>query len=501
MTRSAGVLLHPSSLPGRGIGDLGEHAHRFVDWLAGAEQSLWQVLPLVPVDEGGSPYNGLSAVGGNPFLIAPDLLVSDGLLPAEAVTTWPVDADPVDYPAVWRWKKELLAGAHRAFRSGAAPGLGSEFAAYREANAAWLEDLALFLALREHNGGAPWTAWAPELRERVPEALDGWGRELAGEVERHAFVQFLFHRQWQALRAHARSRGIRIIGDVPIFVAHDSADVWAHRELFKLDERGEPTVVAGVPPDYFSETGQRWGNPLYDWDAMQREGYRWWIQRFRLTLEQVDVVRVDHFRGFEAFWEVPATEPTAVRGIWRQGPGRALFDAVSAALGELPLIAEDLGLITPAVEALRDELALPGMRVLEFAFDGNPENPHLPANYPRRAVAYPGTHDNATAAGWWEAAPPAERRLAGEVLDVESEPVNRAAIAAVWRSEADWAIAALQDVLGLGSEARMNTPGTITGNWRWRVAPSQFTRDDQRWLGALTRATGRAYSHPHRSAL
>lgn len=493
--RASGVLLHPTSLPGRGIGSLGDAAHRFVDWLAEAGQSLWQVLPLVPVNEGGSPYNGLCAVGGNTLLVDLDVLRREGLLSAAALAAAPPpDATAVDYAALARWKGGALAEAHAALPAADAA-LRAGFDEFRHAQADWLDDLALFLALREHHGGAAWMEWPDALRRREPAALRQWTARLARDVERLAFAQYLFARQWGRLREHAAARGVRIVGDIPIFVAHDSADVWARRELFRVDEHGSAEVVSGVPPDYFSETGQRWGNPLYRWHEMRRRGYPWWKSRFRRTLEQVDVVRIDHFRGFEAFWEIPADEPTAENGAWRPGPGAALFREVERELGSLPLIAEDLGLITAEVEALRDELALPGMRVLQFGFDGDAANPHLPENYIEHAVAYPGTHDNDTVLGWWSGAEPAERARAERLFDAEALPLHWRLLRLVWASRASWAIAQLQDVLGLGSEGRMNSPGTSAGNWAWRLDDAALTPGLAARLRAETERARRLH-HP-----
>ncbi|HEX2202930.1 MAG TPA: 4-alpha-glucanotransferase [Longimicrobium sp.] len=492
-TRASGVLLHPTSLPGDGVGDLGAEAHRFVDWLAEAGQRYWQLLPLVATNEGGSPYNALSAFAGNPLLLSPQKLVEDGLLEAdEAACPESLPDDCVKFGEVDRWKGRLVRRAYGAFRAGWAPALKHAFGDYRERNRAWLDDYALFRALRDEHGGAAWTSWDAPLRRRDPDALLRAAGELREEVERHAFGQFLFDRQWSALRRHARERGVRIIGDVPIFVAHDSADVWAHPELFFLEPDGSPTVVSGVPPDYFSETGQRWGNPLYRWDAMERDGYAWWVARFRRTLEMVDVARIDHFRGFESYWEIPADEETAVNGRWVPGPGHALFRALERALGPLPLIAEDLGIITPEVDTLREALGLPGMRVLQFAFGGDdPENPHLPANYPALTVAYTGTHDNDTAAGWFRAAGADERGRLRELTDAPEAQIHWGMAEVVLRSPADVAILPLQDVLGLGSDSRMNTPGTAEGNWRWRFAEGALTPELAARLRELTRASGR----------
>jgi 4-alpha-glucanotransferase len=491
--RAAGILLHPTSLPGPGTGDLGPAAHRFLDWLFQARQSLWQVLPLVAVNEGGSPYNALSAFAGNPLLLSPAELVREGWIGEEdAVPPAGLQEEGIDFAAVLGWK-EALVHAAQARLDGARR---AELAAYRAREAGWLEDYALFRALRARHGGG-WTRWPEPLRKRDPAALEAARRELGDEVERHALAQLLFDRQWSALRSAAAARGIRVVGDLPIFVAHDSADVWADPDLFSLDEDGLPTVVSGVPPDYFSATGQLWGNPLYRWDVMSRDGYRWWVERFRRTLAMVDVLRVDHFRGFEAYWEVRAGAPDAIRGRWVPGPGRALFDAVREALGSLPLIAEDLGIITPEVEALRDDLALPGMRVLQFAFGSDdPENPHLPANHVHNAVAYTGTHDNDTALGWYRSLDPAERARADGVLPPGGEPQWRM-IETVLRSPAGWAVVPLQDVLGLGPSARMNTPGVAEGNWSWRFPEGALGEAPAARLAALVRATGRAAGAGH----
>jgi 4-alpha-glucanotransferase len=488
--RASGILLHPTSLPGPGVGDLGEQAFRFVDWLADAGQSLWQVLPLVAVNEGGSPYNALSAFAGNPLLISPAELHLHGLLPADAVAAPDLDGEGIDFPAALRWKADVVRAAHAIL--GEDEELRADFRAFCEEEAAWLDDYALFRALRDAHGGGSWADWPEPLRRRDPAALRQARAELAEEIERHAYAQYLFELQWSGVREHASEQGIRIVGDVPIFVAYDSADVWAHPELFELDEELRPTVVSGVPPDYFSATGQRWGNPLYRWDVLEKTGYRWWIDRFRRTLRMVDVVRVDHFRGFESYWEVPADEETAMRGRWMPGPGRRLFDAVRAELGGLPLIAEDLGLITEEVDALRDELKLPGMRVLQFAFGGDdPQNPHLPRNYVHNAVAYTGTHDNDTVLGWYADAGLHER-TAVDALTGGGRDMHWRLIETVLRSAAGWAVVPLQDVLGLGGQARMNTPGVPDGNWAWRLRDGELTPELAQRLADIVRETGRA---------
>jgi 4-alpha-glucanotransferase len=498
--RCSGVLLHVTSLPGRGIGDLGDAAFGWIDWLAEAGQALWQILPLVPVNEGGSPYNGLSAMAGNDLLVSPERLVADGLLASDEIGGEDLPRDHVDFGRVTAWKESLLRRAFAAFREGAEPSLRTGFERFRQEHGYWLDDYALFRALREEHGGAGWVAWPDELRRREPVAVERWRRRLEPRVEEHAFRQFLFERQWVALRAYAAQRRIQIMGDIPIFVAHDSADVWAHRELFALRDDGMPSVVAGVPPDYFSASGQRWGNPLYRWDRVRAEGYRWWIERFRRALGQVDLVRVDHFRGFEAYWEIPADEPTALKGRWVAGPRDELFRVLEKELGPLPIVAEDLGLITPEVEALRDRLGFPGMRVLQFAFDDDPRNPHLPSNHPLRAVAYTGTHDNATTTEWWSTADAGTRDQARREVGVRNRSAVRDLVCSVMNSRAELAIVPLQDVLGLGAEARMNTPGTGPGNWSWRIDPAVLDSDHGRALRAMTRAAGRLPPRPARES-
>jgi 4-alpha-glucanotransferase len=488
--RRSGVLLHPTSLPGGPIGTLGDEAFRFVDWLKEAGQGLWQMLPLVAVNEGGSPYNGLSAMAGNTFLLDAGGLAEDGLIEAP-------DEDAqlprVDFAAAARRSDVLIRHAYEGLKAGRAPALRDGFAAYRQRHAYWLDDYALFRALRDAQG-SPWTSWDPVIRTRRPAALRRARKELADEAERHAFGQFLFDRQWTALRRYATGAGVAIVGDIPIFVAHDSADVWAHPELFSLDADGMPTVVSGVPPDYFSETGQRWGNPLYRWDLMERDGFRWWTERFRRTLEWVELARIDHFRGFESYWEVPGEAETALNGTWQPGPGSRLFAAVAKELGPLPLIAEDLGIITPEVDALRESLGMPGIRVLQFAFGDDEENPHLPANYEANTVAYTGTHDNDTSLGWYRAASEGDRAGLRRLTDAPERSVHWGMMEVVFQSPAALAVVPLQDVLGLGSEDRMNVPGTSAGNWGWRFRREDLTTALAERLNKLTHATGRLHA-------
>ncbi len=465
--RGAGILLHPTSLPGPfGIGELGAEAYRFIDWLACAHQSVWQVLPLTPTGYADSPYASFSAFAGNPLLISLARLHEEGLLSEHDFADYPfLPDDRVDYGPVIPARMAMLRRACERWKTLCRQ---DEMQAFRQAHAYWLEDFALFMALKSAYGGRAWTEWDADIRARHPEAIRRVQTELADDVQFHIFLQYLFDRQWQELRHYANGRGIRIMGDMPIFVAHDSADVWAHPEMFHLDEQSNPTFVAGVPPDYFSPTGQRWGNPVYRWDVMQADGYRWWIERFRSALRLVDMVRVDHFRGFSAYWQVPASEPTAVKGRWVRVPGRELFQTLRQALGDLPIVAEDLGTITPDVERLRQTLGFPGMRVLQFAFDGNPDNPYLPYNYERDTVVYTGTHDNDTLVGWFASLSDEERQRVLDYIGRQDISIHWEMIRLAYASVARLAIIPLQDWLGLGSEARMNQPGRESGNWQWR---------------------------------
>ncbi|MDX1529983.1 MAG: 4-alpha-glucanotransferase [Rhodothermales bacterium] len=499
-SRSSGLLLHVTSLPSPfGIGDLGPGAYRFVDFLQRAEQGLWQVLPLVPVGLGDSPYSSPSTFAANPLLISPERLRDDGLLTDDDLADAPaLPADRVDFERVRPYKLALLRRAYERFESGAGDAdLRAGFDAFRARHAAWLDDYALFMALKAEFDGAEWPDWPADLAGREPAALEDARRQHAAAVRMRQLWQYLFERQWRALCDYAHDRGVQIFGDLPIYVAHDSADVWAHPDLFHLDAAGEPTVVAGVPPDYFSETGQRWGNPIYRWDRMRERGYGWWVDRLRRTLDLVDLVRLDHFRGFEAYWAIPAGEPTAVHGRWVEGPGAALFRALERRLGApLPVVAENLGTITPEVDRLMEAFALPGMAVLLFAF-GDPNSQYLPHHYARRLVAYTGTHDNDTVRGWWDGldAGGAERCFAQRYLGLEGRAdgeVHWAAIRALLGSVAGTVIVPLQDVLGLGSAARMNTPGLASGNWTWRLTPDQLPDAAADRLGQLTRTFGRA---------
>jgi 4-alpha-glucanotransferase len=470
LTRAGGVLLHPTSLPSpHGIGDLGPAAVSWLSWLEAAGCRLWQVLPLGPTGYGNSPYQGLSALAGNPLLISFERLAEEGLLSADDLADLPSFAEgEVEYGEVIPLRERLLDTTYKRFHGGAASQLRAPFESFRQSERDWLDDHALFVALKDGHGGAPWTAWDLPLAKRDPDALQAAAARLGSEVEAQRFRQFLFRRQWSAVRELAAEKGITLIGDLPMFVAHDSVDVWAHPELFQLDEAGNPAVRAGVPPDYFSPTGQLWGNPLYRWEAMRQDGYAWWVRRFRVMLEMVDVMRLDHFRGLEACWEVPGDAENAEHGRWVPGPGADFLEAARDALGSLPMIAEDLGVITREVTALRDRFDLPGMRVLQFGFEGGPDDAFLPHNYPALCVAYTGTHDNDTALGWYRAAKESHRGYCRRYLAVEEPDIAWGMIRACWASVAAWALAPLQDVLGLDSRARMNLPSRPTGNWGWR---------------------------------
>ena len=496
-SRTAGVLAHPTSLPGpHGIGDLGESAFRFVDWLVLAGQRVWQVLPLGPTGYGDSPYAAPSAFAGNPLLVSLHWLAGDGLLdPADV--DHPPDFPPheVDFARVIAYKLPLLRRAFDRFRAGAGAAHRPDFEAFVRDQAAWLDDYALFMALKRAHDDAPWVDWEPEIALRQPDAVARWRDRLRDDVRFHQFVQFQFRRQWSELRRSANERALRIVGDLPIFVAHDSADVWAHRDLFRLDPSGRPSVVAGVPPDAFTADGQLWGNPLFAWDAMAASGYQWWIDRARSALSLVDLLRIDHFRGFAAAWAVPASDPTAAVGRWERGPGTAVFDALRHALGDLPFLVEDLGLITPDVVALREQLGLPGMKVLQFAFDGGPANAYLPHNHTCDCVVYPGTHDNQTTIGWFHSRPDWERQAIQRYLGHDGSDIAWDLIRLALASVADTAIVPLQDVMRLGDEARMNTPGRQTGNWGWRFLPHQLHPGLAAGLAELTATYGRRADH------
>ncbi|MEB3284576.1 MAG: 4-alpha-glucanotransferase [Candidatus Sericytochromatia bacterium] len=491
-SRVSGILLHPSSLPnGHGIGDLGPEAYAFVDWLKNANQRMWQVLPLGPTGYGDSPYQSFSAFAGNPLLVDLNDLMERGWLSPGQLPDAPANNQTIDYGHVVWFKREALKLAYAGFNAQGTQDDRDAFKRFCAQEAKWLNDYALFQALKDAHGGACWSDWEPALAARESSALKKAYKVHTESVDFWKFTQWNFFRQWQSLHAYATDRDIAIVGDVPIFVAYDSVDVWANPELFHLDETGHPTVVAGVPPDYFSETGQLWGNPLYRWDVLAKKRYTWWIARMKQALQLYDVVRLDHFRGFAAYWEVRAGEPTAVDGRWVRGPGDKLFKALSKALGaDLPIIAEDLGLITPDVEALRDDFNLPGMKILQFAF-GGPGNAYLPHNYPANSVAYTGTHDNDTVRGWFNSATQEEKDFALRYLATDEAGFPGAMVRSVIASTARIALIPVQDLLGLGSEARMNTPSLASGNWTWRLAPGQLGGELAHWLGDLTYVFGR----------
>ncbi|WP_198321923.1 4-alpha-glucanotransferase [Methylococcus sp. BF19-07] len=484
--RRAGILLHISSLPGGpGNGDLGADAFRFVDFLAAAGVSVWQTLPINPTHEDGSPYQCTSVHAGNPLLIGLGWLIERGLLEADAIPA-AEDAKTV--------RQQALERAFEAFRRrGTADTLCSAFGDFVSANDWWLADYALYAALKEVNGGLPWQAWPKALRDRKPDALASAGTLYADIIARVRFEQFVFFEQWQGLHEYARRLGVLLFGDMPIFVASDSAEVWAGREYFELDDDGEPRVVAGVPPDYFSTTGQRWGNPHYNWENMERSGFSWWLNRLRTQLNLYDLIRIDHFRGFEAYWEIPASSPTAMEGRWVKAPGEALLSRCIETFGEtLPLVAEDLGIITAEVDALRRRFRIPGMRILQFAFEGGPRNPYLPHNHALDSVVYTGTHDNDTTLSWFEGLSPDQQRYVYDYLGRSGLPMPAALVQAAMASVTRLAIVPMQDVLELGRGHRMNTPGTVGDNWSWRFDWAQLHEEHADRLAHQVRMYGRA---------
>lgn len=506
LPRSSGVLLHPTSLPGRfGIGDLGQAAYDFVDFLAATHQSLWQVLPLGPTGYGDSPYQCFSAFAGNPLLVSPDLLVKDGVLEQSDLDDAPAfPTDRVDYGPVIEFKNALLKKAYKKFTANSTTELHAEFTQFCEQHKSWLHDYAVFRSCKDAHEGQEWTKWDEHLRAHEEVALHFWNENHVDEINAHKFYQYLFFKQWVNLAHYANDKGIKIIGDVPIFVAHDSADVWANPQLFDLNDDGTPREVAGVPPDYFSETGQLWGNPLYRWEVIAETGYQWWIDRVRATLAQVDILRLDHFRGFEKYWAVPADETTAINGKWKTGPGAALFTALQTALGkELPIIAEDLGFITKAVHALRDQFEFPGMRILQFAFGADDQaDDFKPFNFPQNCVVYTGTHDNDTTVSWFTSTDEGdttrsleevqkERNYVLKYLGTDGKEINWDMIRLALSSVARIAIVPMQDLLGIGQEGRMNVPARESGNWGWRYRAESLTEAISNRLAELTEVYGR----------
>ncbi len=495
--RASGLLLHPTSLPGpMGIGDLGQAAYDFVDFMHQSGQRLWQVLPLGPTAFGHSPYMSYSAMAGNALLISLDRLQEQGLLQlSDLEVGMGFRPGTVSYELVDTIKLPLLVKAFQNFRRLASPKIQQEFLDFCQTRTHWLDDYALFMALKTAHRGTAWNTWEPGLMRRQPEALQQWKGKLAKEIELHKFLQFEFFQQWSSLRQYANERSIQIIGDIPIYVAHNSADVWSNPEQFHLDpQTGEPALMAGVPPDYFSETGQLWGNPIYRWDRMQADGFQWWLQRFRTMLDYVDLIRVDHFRGFESYWQVKQGEMTAINGEWIPAPGVQLFEALNNELGRLPILAEDLGIITPEVEALRDKFGFPGMKILHFAFGSGAGNPYLPHSCPQNCLMYTGTHDNNTTAGWFSAISSEEQQIVSDYIGGLSEDgIHWDLIRLALRSVVNQVIIPVQDLLGLGSDARMNLPSTAGGNWVWRYDTHDLTDEIRDRLLHLTQIYNRVY--------
>ena len=498
--RVSGILLHPTSLPGRfGIGDLGPEAYKFADFLINTGQSLWQILPLGHISYGNSPYMCFSAFGGNPYLISPEKLTEEGLLEEadlEKTPAFPVDR--VNYGWVINQKLSLLQKSFRIFKQKFTIKYPDDYYIFAENNAYWLDDYALFTALKDAHSGVEWMKWEQGASRRDPDALVSWRNKLTDEIQFWKYVQYQFFKQWNALKDYCHKQGIRIVGDIPVYVAQDSAEVWAHKELFHLDDKGNPLVVAGVPPDYFSATGQRWGNPIYKWKLMAQQGFRWWIDRFRMNFTMADIIRLDHFRGFEAYWEIPSSEPTAVKGTWVKGPGIELFNAVKGTLGDVEMIAEDLGLITPEVDKLRDDLGFPGMKILQMAFGSDPKaSDYRPYSHFRNCAVYTATHDHNTTVGWFTTEPGTqttqssedvakERKYALQYVGSDGSEIHWDFIRLALSSVARIVIFPLQDVLGLGTEARMNLPGTPQGNWEWRFTPAMLTPGIRGRLKELT---------------
>jgi 4-alpha-glucanotransferase len=505
LTRASGVLLHPTSLPGRfAIGDVGPSAFKFADWLHRSEQSYWQTLPLGPTGYGDSPYQCLSAFAGNPLLISPEKLLDVGLISerdvADAAST-AGDAARIDFHQAHKTKTQLLKTAYANFKAQPPKDLQQDFVAFSARHAHWLNDYALYSALKEEYAGASWRDWNASLAQRNESVLAEAHTRLQARIDEQRFVQFLFFKQWGELKDYCNERGIKLIGDMPIFVADDSAEVWCDRKLFKTDDQGKPKVVAGVPPDYFSATGQLWGNPIFDWDYMRGQNFAWWVKRFAGLLEMADIVRIDHFRGFAACWEIPFGDPTAERGEWIPAPGHEIFAAIEKVYPELPVIAEDLGVITPDVEELRDRFNFPGMRILQMAFRDD-TNSDLPHNHVQNCVVYTGTHDNDTAVGWFNSTfgegstrtaeqIETEKAYCLDYLHSDGKEIHWDFIRHALASVATTAIIPMQDILGLGSKTRMNTPATMSGNWQWRFTWEELTDSTRERLEHLTRLYGR----------
>ncbi len=494
--RSSGILLHPTSFPSRfGVGDLGIEAYKFIDFLVESDQQYWQILPLGPTGYGNSPYSCYSAMAGNPMMLSPEILRDEQLLSDQDLDSLPEFAlDTVEFDRAIAHKVPLLKKACENFKAKASPMQQKEFSGFCQSKAFWLEDYALFMALKDTFNGSSWHTWEPEIARRKPEALDKWRQQLNTEIYYYKYVQFEFFRQWTELKCYANLREIKIIGDIPIYVAHDSADVWSNPNLFCLDEAsGEAALMAGVPPDYFSATGQLWGNPVYNWEALQANNFEWWVQRFEALFDYVDVSRIDHFRGFDAYWAVKRGQDTAMDGEWIKAPGTALFEVINEKFGNLPIIAEDLGVITPEVEALRDRFEFPGMKILQFAFGAGPEDPFWPFNYDRNCVVYTGTHDNDTTVGWFNHLQQYERDEVLRYLGcIDPQGIHWSLIRMGWTSVANLAVVPFQDLLGLATDARMNFPGKAEGNWGWRYRREALNWEVRDRLKTMTYTSRRA---------
>jgi len=493
--RSSGILFHPTSLPGKyGIGTLGKEAYAFIDFLKKSRQKLWQIFPLGPTGYGDSPYQSFSSFAGNPYLIDFDLLIEAHLLSEEDLRDvfFGDNEEYIDYGAIYNQKYPLLRKAYENFKSSDNHEMRENFEHFKRENASWLNDYSLYISLKNHFNGLPWNEWVHDIKNREHGAMEHYKNELADDIEYHNFIQFLFFKQWGDVKRYANENGIKIIGDIPIFVAADSSDAWANPEIFLFDEERKPVKVAGVPPDYFSATGQLWGNPLYNWQKLKETNYSWWVERVRANLSTCDIIRIDHFRGFEAYWAVPYGDDTAINGQWEPGPGIDLFNAIKSQLGELPIIAEDLGLMTQGVIDLREATGFPGMKILGFAFDSGEENDYLPHTYTKNCVVYTGTHDNDTLIGWFQKAKEEDRQFARDYLNSRSDDeIHWDAIRGAWSSVASMAISPVQDFLGLGSEARINTPGVAAGNWQWRLRHGVLTDELAERIAKLTRVYSR----------
>ena len=493
--RSSGILFHPTSLPGKyGIGTLGKEAYAFIDFLKKSRQKLWQIFPLGPTGYGDSPYQSFSSFAGNPYLIDFDLLIEAHLLSEEDLRDvfFGDNEEYIDYGAIYNQKYPLLRKAYENFKSSDNHEMRENLEHFKRENASWLNDYSLYISLKNHFNGLPWNEWAHDIKNREHGAMEHYKNELADDIEYHNFIQFLFFKQWGDVKRYANENGIKIIGDIPIFVAADSSDAWANPEIFLFDEERKPVKVAGVPPDYFSATGQLWGNPLYNWQKLKETNYSWWVERVRANLSTCDIIRIDHFRGFEAYWAVPYGDDTAINGQWEPGPGIDLFNAIKSQLGELPIIAEDLGLMTQGVIDLREATGFPGMKILGFAFDSGEENDYLPHTYTKNCVVYTGTHDNDTLIGWFQKAKEEDRQFARDYLNSRSDDeIHWDAIRGAWSSVANMAISPVQDFLGLGSEARINTPGVAAGNWQWRLKHGVLTDELAERIAKLTRVYSR----------